>query len=303
MAHALVRLGADAGGDHLVVAPQRPIEEHQFRPSDPFRQRARHRRAGRQVEEPAAIRGDLETDRIAGLRAEARPGVLILEVERDFPGHHERGDAQPERRAVLRRDRIPAGRAAAPAGATKSGLRTLKIGLLSITPSTRFAAYNASGWLSRSESSPATWSTSPLVRTAAAIGLWRLPACGWSCGVAWICWRRSGDAFNSSQRSPSALTAKDDCVRASAAGSFARARLQFPQLQFHCGNPPPAAAPKTRICTANPRPGPRRTAERSDDDCAGVCVDLEPDRNLDDLRLSPHHASSWQSGTALFERL
>lgn len=48
------------------------------------------------------------------------------------------------------------------------------------------------------------------------------------------------------QRSPSALTATQDCVRAFAFSSPARRPRQFEQLQFHCGKPPPAAVPSRR---------------------------------------------------------
>ncbi len=42
---------------------------------------------------------------------------------------------------------------------------------------------------------------------------------------------------------PSSVTASDDC--ADEGITPARASLQFRQPQFHCGNPPPADAPKT----------------------------------------------------------
>jgi hypothetical protein len=37
----------------------------------------------------------------------------------------------------------------------------------------------------------------------------------------------------------------DDCVRGLKRASSARAPVQLAQLQFHCGKPPPAAAPRT----------------------------------------------------------
>ena len=52
------------------------------------------------------------------------------------------------------------------------------------------------------------------------------PGRGCRAGVAAICARRSGEAFSSTQRSPSALTASDAWVRGGAAGSPARARRQ-----------------------------------------------------------------------------
>ena len=56
----------------------------------------------------------------------------------------------------------------------------------------------------------------------------------------------SGDAFRITQSCPLADTATDDCVLAGI--TPARAALQFTQPQFHCGSPPPAAAPKIKMC-------------------------------------------------------
>jgi hypothetical protein len=49
-----------------------------------------------------------------------------------------------------------------------------------------------------------------------------------------------------SQRSPSAETAIDACMRRNC--GFNRAARQLLQAQFHWGTPPPAAEPSTRIC-------------------------------------------------------
>ena len=91
-------------------------------------------------------------------------------------------------------------------------------------------------------------STSAPVSTTAAIGEWRIsPGAGRGCsaGVAMICCRRSGEAFSSTQPSPSAETASEAWLRAGAAGSPASARRQPGPAEFHCGKPPPAAAPRT----------------------------------------------------------
>jgi hypothetical protein len=56
----------------------------------------------------------------------------------------------------------------------------------------------------------------------------------------------SGDALTNTQAEPE-LTAIDDCVRAYPWSVPPRKPAQLPQLQFHCGKPPPAAEPKTRI--------------------------------------------------------
>src|SRR6478736_102943 len=63
------------------------------------------------------------------------------------------------------------------------------------------------------------------------------------------CCRISGEALSKNQESPSALTATDSCVRACARMLPRRTPTQFGQPQFHCGKPPPAAEPKTRINT------------------------------------------------------
>src|SRR5579863_5535422 len=64
----------------------------------------------------------------------------------------------------------------------------------------------------------------------------------------------SGEALTSAQQRASAeppglppLTAMGDCVLARALRVPARTPAQLRQLQFHCGKPPPAADPRTRI--------------------------------------------------------
>src|SRR6266576_3954016 len=65
---------------------------------------------------------------------------------------------------------------------------------------------------------------------------------GCSSGVYSICRLRSGDALIKNQRALSLLIMMLDCV----CGAIfpARAATQFPQTQFHCGKPPPAALPR-----------------------------------------------------------
>ena len=70
---------------------------------------------------------------------------------------------------------------------------------------------------------------------------------GCSAGKLRICCRMSGDALNRSQFRSSVLTAMEDCVRGLKRGSPWRQAWQLGQLQFHWGNPPPAAEPRT--CT------------------------------------------------------
>jgi len=82
-----------------------------------------------------------------------------------------------------------------------------------------------------------------------------------------------------------AETASDACDRGSAAESLMRARQQAGAFEFHCGNPPPAAEPRTMILNP-PRPA-GHASEALSDLGAGVGVDFEPDRDLDDPRLYP----------------
>ena len=79
----------------------------------------------------------------------------------------------------------------------------------------------------------------------------RLSDCGEACrpwdeaaGSRSICWRRSGEALIRNQCSPSALIAIDAWVLWSS-GCSLRAARQTGHPQFHCGTPPPAAAPRT----------------------------------------------------------
>jgi hypothetical protein len=57
----------------------------------------------------------------------------------------------------------------------------------------------------------------------------------------------SGDAFTNIQFADPSDIAIDDWVRAVYPGALARTAWQLVQLQFHCGNPPPAAEPRTLI--------------------------------------------------------
>src|SRR5450631_3451306 len=105
----------------------------------------------------------------------------------------------------------------------------------------------------------------------AAIPESRRPWCGCSAGLAAICWWMSGEALHSTQRRPSTETAIEDWLRLRACSVPARTPLQLPQLQFHCGKPPPAAEPSTRISTT--------AAGRLCGDRPGV-TGAEPDQRL-----------------------
>src|SRR5512140_38091 len=69
------------------------------------------------------------------------------------------------------------------------------------------------------------------------------------CGSRVICSRTSGDALPRNHRTPSALTAIEDCVRACARAGSSRAMRHVGHQQFHCGKPPPAAVPSRITCT------------------------------------------------------
>src|SRR5579863_8561137 len=73
---------------------------------------------------------------------------------------------------------------------------------------------------------------------------------GCSSGWDFSCARISGEAFTSTQALLSRPhTAIEDWVRARKWRTPARTAAQLRQLQFHCGKPPPAADPRTRILT------------------------------------------------------
>ena len=99
---------------------------------------------------------------------------------------------------------------------------------------------------SRSMKRPVAWSIWPSISTTPAIAVSRWARAGCITLLLRICSRMSGEALN---RMPSALSSGrmkiDDCVRAFARTAPARTPAQLRQLQFHCGKPPPAAAPST----------------------------------------------------------
>src|ERR1700722_11779134 len=112
---------------------------------------------------------------------------------------------------------------------------------------TKSSAYTRKAWPSRKESRPAMQSISPPEITTARTGQLRGVAVGsgCNCGAARNWAGKSGLAFSSTQFLPSALTAREAWERGRTAGSPAPARTQQAQRQFHCGKPPPAAAPST----------------------------------------------------------
>src|SRR5258708_35390086 len=59
----------------------------------------------------------------------------------------------------------------------------------------------------------------------------------------------SGDALTRCHSWPFSVKASESCVRGRTRLSPARAKVQLGHPQFHCGKPPPAEDPKTRIRT------------------------------------------------------
>ena len=93
------------------------------------------------------------------------------------------------------------------------------------------------------------WSSSASVSRTAWSGTSRLAAGaagGMQAGKDSICAWMSGEALSRNQRRSSGLTATDDWVRGRAGREPSRTARHGGQVQFHCGNPPPAAEPSTR---------------------------------------------------------
>src|SRR5262245_37890972 len=157
---------------------------------------------------------------------------------------------------------------------------------------TALVAYTVSGWDSRSDSRPRQCSRSPLVRMMPAIGECR-GSRGCKPGKLSICERISGEALSSTQRSSSTLTATHSCVRGTRSGLPERALRQFGQPQFHCGNPPPAAAPSTLTCIG------LDTAVAVSVEIVLVGVDLGVHLHFNELRCLPRHMVAFRRGVDL----
>ena len=89
------------------------------------------------------------------------------------------------------------------------------------------------------------WSIWASTSTMAQIPVSRTPRPGCKAGTETTWVRMSGEALNSTQSTPLPETAIEDCDRARARKDPVRRPLQFGQLQFHWGKPPPAAEPRT----------------------------------------------------------
>ena len=111
----------------------------------------------------------------------------------------------------------------------------------------------------------------------------------------------SGEAFTSAQWPPGPpVTAIEDWVRARARAVPLRTPAQLRQLQFHWGNPPPAADPSTRIFTAPLQS--RFDFSRAQPACAGRCPvplalrdvhrDFHAEPEINRLRSFPFHVDA-----------
>src|SRR5262249_50566474 len=102
--------------------------------------------------------------------------------------------------------------------------------------------------------SPVVWSIWASISTMARIPVSRMPRPGCSRGKArsWV--STSGEALNRTHSIPSAEAAMEDWVRGRARIVPLRTPSQLRQLQFHCGRPPPAADPSTRMCIKSKAP-------------------------------------------------
>ncbi len=104
-------------------------------------------------------------------------------------------------------------------------------------------------WNSRRCSKPITDSTSADTKNTPAMG--DCPCCsrlGANSAVARICVRRSGEAPTRNQTPSIGENATCICERGRAFSVLSRMPAQFAHVQFHCGNPPPAADPNILIC-------------------------------------------------------
>src|ERR1700688_4845511 len=100
----------------------------------------------------------------------------------------------------------------------------------------------------------------------------------------------SGGGLNRTQLPPSALTAIEDWVRARALIRPLRQPPQLRQLQFHCGNPPPAAEPRMRTLTMAARKARGRDRRpRTHSTRQNVHRDFEAKTNIGKAWFRPHH--------------
>ena len=226
VAHVVRAAVGDAEQGELVLAPERPVDEHEVARGEAGQDAVVERGERGRVGEHAAARAvadhepaGLVVARLERLDDEARPvdGQRAPRLQRPPVDA-----AEALQHAHDRVARGPARRAAA--------------------PKTRTGAPD-----SRRRSRPAVWSISASVSSTPATGGART-ASTWSGVSVSSCWRASGEALTRNHGPSSPRIASDDCMRGRAR-TPSRAASHVPQWQFHCGNPPPAAEPRTRTRT------------------------------------------------------
>src|ERR1700691_5146322 len=103
----------------------------------------------------------------------------------------------------------------------------------------------------------------------------------------------SGEALHTTHWQPSTETAIEDWLRRRAFRVPARTPLQFAQLQFHCGTPPPAAEPNPRISKDSSRSAvwrpPRGYRGGTRSTIRDVRVDFHSETQHDSRRCNPFH--------------
>ena len=230
MPHARAGLGADAGADHLVVLPERAVEQHAVGAGQPGAQRVGHARRSRGCR--TARPPPAETRRPMVSPSSARPGSAPEASSRNsgtLPGTAKASTLQAERRAGGIRQRERPVERQRPAG-HDGGVHRVE---------DRVGRQHRQRPVGTVEREGVTFPQGQQPGDGIDLGAGQhhggdrrmadSPGAGPRMqrrGGARSAARRSGEAFSSTQRSPSAETASEAWVRAGAAGSPARARRQ-----------------------------------------------------------------------------
>ena len=215
--------------DHLVVLPQRAVEQHDRGAGQPPLQARRSSARSRGCRAAACPSARTSTPTVSPALPASSCGDVARLHDRARPCPARR-TARPRARCRCRRHGAArtAGRAAPPRGARSLGQHAEdRIGLqhaehpLAAIDGERLAfAHDAADPRSHRRRRR----SGSRLRSARNAGR----VCGWRIACAWICWRRSGEALIRNQRSPSPLTASDAWVRGASPGiAGARATARF----------------------------------------------------------------------------
>ncbi len=159
------------------------------------------------------------------------------------------------------------------------------------------------GQPSRRLSRPVVWSIWLSINTIALMPVSRNARPGCIGAKPCNCARMSGEALHSTQLIPSSDSAMDDWVRAWARRLPSRKPAQLTQLQFHWGNPPPAAEPRIWMYMTAPgtrseiknshnhkkSPGEPRLHSALKSTACEVHGDFKTDTQISVSRFSPRH--------------